>query len=317
MTKQIWDKIKEYSTVIILRHISPDGDAYGVQFGLKHLIVANLPHIRVLTGGVSLLDLNYIGICDDVKEEDYRDALVIIGDCANAERIDGVGWEKGKYKIKIDHHPFYEQYGDLEWIDDVAPSASEMVAKLALDNNLQVTKEAAKAIFHGMVTDTGRFLYGNLRPETFLLANFLMTTGFNIEQLYNNLYQRPMNIIKFQAFALSNFTVTDNGVAFLKLTPDILKEFLITKEKANNLVNLLGRILGIHIWAFCSQDENDEFIKISIRSTGLKINDLAAQYGGGGHHRAAGVKTNSWHTVDALLNDLNLLAKNINQSEGK
>lgn len=310
ITKQIWAKIKEYQTVIILRHINPDGDAYGVQFGLKHLIAANLPETKVFVPGATVSDFNYIGSCDEATPSDYETALVIVGDCAISNRIDSTMWKQAAYKIKIDHHPFQEKFADLEWIDAMMPSASEMIAKLAFENDLKIPPAAAQAIFHGMVTDTGRFLYGELQPTTFAIAGRLLETGFDLKSLYQNLYTKSLAEVKFQAYILSEFTTTANGVAYLKLDAAVLKKFGLNKEKANSFVNLLGNIQQVKIWLLCSQDETEAVIKLSVRSSNLKINDIAYQYGGGGHDRAAGIKTNSWVNVDKIIQELDNLARN-------
>lgn len=317
ITKKIADKIKEYDKIFLHRHINPDGDAYGVQFGLKHLILENFPEKQVFVVGENLLDLDYIGKCDKVFKEDYKNSLVIIGDCANKERIDGEFWNEADYVIKIDHHPSFQgsNYANLEWIDDICPSASEMVAKLAIDNNWKINKNAARVIFHGMVTDTGRFLYSNLKADTFYIVARLFETKFDYRQLYSSLYKRTLRTIDFEKYILNNFQVSKNGLAFLKNTPNELKYFNITQEKANSFVNILSNIEGIYVWLFASQNEDDEFIKISIRSSKIKINYLASKYGGGGHNLASGVKVKNWTEVDNIINDLDLLIKNSKENQ--
>lgn len=308
--KEILKKIKEYDTIILHRHQNPDGDAYGSQFGLKYLILDNWPNKKVLAPGEKLEDFVHLGEPDEVTKDDYENALVIITDTANKARIDGEYWNMAQFIIKIDHHPFYEKYGDYEWIDDTACAASLMVGKFAIDNKLKLNKNAAKAIFCGIVTDTGRFVHGNLNSETFRIVSKLYEVNFDWKKLYEDLYYKTQNEIDFQGYIFSNFISSKNGFLYIKNDPRILKKYHLTKEKANSFVNLLSDIEKVKVWAFFSQDEHDQTIKISIRSRYYAINQIAMKYNGGGHKLACGVKVDNWDEVDKIIGDINKMLEN-------
>ena len=130
MKRQIIDKIKQYETIITHRHVRPDPDAYGSQFGLAELIRANYPEKKVYTVGEHDDSLSFLAMPEQIDDAVFEGALVIVTDTANTERVDDQRYNKGAYLIKIDHHPNDDAYGDLLWVDTNASSCSEMIYEL-------------------------------------------------------------------------------------------------------------------------------------------------------------------------------------------
>ncbi len=125
--KKIIAYIKQYETIIIHRHVRPDEDAYGSQAGLAAIIKQSFPNKKVYIVGEEDPSLNYLAKMDTVADEQFNGALVIVCDTANTERIDDQRYLLGEKIIKIDHHPNNDVYGDLQWVDTNASSASEMI----------------------------------------------------------------------------------------------------------------------------------------------------------------------------------------------
>ena len=117
MKRQIIDTIEKYDKIIIHRHVRPDPDAYGSQIGLKELIKANYPDKKVYAAGKHEESLTYLAVPDQVERSIYEDALVIVTDTGNTERIDGEFYTEGALLMKIDHHPDADPYGDIKWVD--------------------------------------------------------------------------------------------------------------------------------------------------------------------------------------------------------
>ncbi|MFR8882141.1 MAG: DHH family phosphoesterase, partial [Streptococcus agalactiae] len=151
--QQILDKIKEYDTIIIHRHMRPDPDALGSQIGLRDIIRHNFPKKKVLATGFDEPTLAWIAKMDQVTDQDYQGALVIVTDTANTPRIDDERYKKGDFLIKIDHHPNDEVYGDLSYVDTNASSASEIVTDFALSCDLLLSTSAARVLYNGIVGD--------------------------------------------------------------------------------------------------------------------------------------------------------------------
>ncbi|HHU81206.1 MAG TPA: bifunctional oligoribonuclease/PAP phosphatase NrnA [Acholeplasmataceae bacterium] len=306
MLQKIFDKIKEYNRIIIHRHIRPDGDCIGSQFGLKYIIQATYPEKEVYAVGHDVPEyLSYIGQGDQVSNDLYEGALVIVVDTATTGRIFDERYKNGDYLIKIDHHDDSEDYGDIIWVDVKAPATSAMIAKFyyTFKDQLVLSKEAARALFSGMVTDTGRFKYGNLTGDTFRYAGEMIDAEIDIDGLYANLYVKDAAVYKLQGYTYSNFKMTDNGVSYIYMTKKIMKKYGIAPDEAANLVNTLDSIKGSLIWvAFVDQPDNS--IRVRLRSRFVPINDIGRKYNGGGHLRAAGATLYHKSEIKSILKDL-------------
>ena len=154
----ILEKIKAYDTIIIHRHQRPDPDAIGSQIGLKEILKTNFSDKKILATGVNEPTLSWIAEMDEVLDNDYEGALVIVTDTANTPRIDDDRYDKGDFLIKIDHHPNDDAYGDLLLVDTSASSASEIVTDWALTLGLSLSDAAARVLYNGIVGDTSTHL---------------------------------------------------------------------------------------------------------------------------------------------------------------
>ena len=130
--QEMLENIKAHETIIIHRHQRPDPDALGSQAGLRELLRHNFPKKKVLTVGADEPSLAWMTRMDQVADEDYQGALVIVTDTANTPRIDDERYARGAFLIKIDHHPNEDVYGDLVYVDTTASSASEIITDFSL-----------------------------------------------------------------------------------------------------------------------------------------------------------------------------------------
>src|SRR3954466_11911775 len=107
-----------------------------------------------------------------------------------------------------------------------------MLGELTINGNLKVSKATANFLLLGIITDSGRFLYNNTTSRTFQIAAFLLAQDADLNFLYTNLYQQNLNLLKFKGYVLSNFSLTSQGVAFVKITLAILKKYQISQLEA-------------------------------------------------------------------------------------
>lgn len=309
--KKIYKQIKKYDTIIIARHIGPDPDALGSSIGLKETILYNFPNKKVYVIGTSASRFRYIGNLDKLEDVDYSNSLLIVTDTPDIKRIDGVNPSNFGYVIKIDHHPFIEKYGDIELIDDKASSASQLIIELIKNTNLKINESIASKLYIGLIADTNRFLYSYTSVKTFeLVAWLIKKTNLDFTSLYGNLYNRPLREIKFSGYLATNLIVTENGLGYLKITDDILKEYNVDCSTAGNLIENFNNIQEVKVIAFCSEDKGNDYIKCSIRSKGPIINEITSHYNGGGHIYACGARPKTFDEVDKMLEELDLLCKN-------
>ncbi|WP_425431953.1 DHH family phosphoesterase [Gracilibacillus ureilyticus] len=304
-TRAIMEKIKTYDKIIIHRHVRPDPDAYGSQNGLAEIIKASFPSKKVYVVGEEEEWLTYFAVMDQVADSVFEDALVIVCDTANQERVSDQRFQNGKEIVKIDHHPNNDAYGDVLWVDTSASSTSEMIYTLyqeEKDQGLVLTDRGAFLLYAGIVGDTGRFLYPSASNRTFQIASELVEYNFDRTAMYRHMYKTNLKMARLKGYVLQNVEVTEAGVSHVKLSKDILQRFDVTANETSAIVGVLGDIEGMKAWAIFV--EEDDVIRVRLRSNGPVINEIAAKYEGGGHPLASGAKIHSWDTVEDLLNDL-------------
>lgn len=310
MKQEIITKLEAFDTIIIHRHSRPDGDAIGSQIGLKQIIITNYPNKAVYTVGDESGRFKFLGEMDIIKDELYNDALVIVLDTADNLLISDERYQNGKFLIKIDHHISTNDYGDINLVDTSYESCAGLIADFAFSNNLVVNKEAAVALYTGMVTDSGRFRYNSTTPKTFATASKLLATGIDISYIYNNLYVEELDNVKARAYFMLNFEVTADNVAYMKNTiEDIEKLNLDFFTVSRGMVNTMAGIRGINVWANFTEDKENNVIVAELRSNRYNINQIAVKYGGGGHLMASGASLASWDDVDLMIHDLNELVR--------
>jgi phosphoesterase RecJ-like protein len=311
MIEQILTEIEQYETIIIHHHVRPDPDAYGSQGGLAAILQESFPCKKVYAVGQEEPTLHYMRRLDAIDDEVYKGALVIVCDTANAERICDKRYTHGDKLIKIDHHPNEDPYGDLLWVDTSASSCSEMIYEFYLNGKvkgLKMNDAAARLLYAGIVGDTGRFLFPSTTEKTLGYAGELIHYNFSRTELFDKMYELDTNIIKLNGYILQNFEFQENGVASVKLTKELLKEYNAKPAEASLLVGTLGNVKGIKAWVFFIEEA--EQIRVRLRSKGPVINGVARQYKGGGHPLASGASIYSWNEVDDVLKALDEVCEN-------
>ncbi|MFV0249690.1 MAG: DHH family phosphoesterase [Bacilli bacterium] len=312
--KKIYNEIKKTNKIVIARHVGADPDALGSSIGLKEIILNTFPNKEVYVVGFPASKFRYLGNLDKFSDEMYNDSLLIVTDTPDKKRVDGVDVNLFKSVIKIDHHPFVDDFGGIEWIDNDASSASQMIMELIFNTKLKINKSAAEKLFIGLVADTNRFLFYYTTTKTFnLVSKLIKETNIDFCKLYDNLYIRPLRDIKFQSYIVNNFKITENGFAYCNVDADILEEYGVDAATAGNMVNNFNHIEEIISWAIFSYDKNSNLIRGSIRSRGPIINEMASQYGGGGHIYASGVRLKDFDEVEKFAKDLDKVCKDFIQ----
>ncbi|MBO5907181.1 MAG: bifunctional oligoribonuclease/PAP phosphatase NrnA [Clostridia bacterium] len=313
----ILDKIKEYDKIFIFRHFRPDGDAVGSSKGLYTILKATYPEKKIYLQNADFSNyLAFLGGEDELlADEEYSDALGIVVDTATKDRISNKKYSLCRELVKIDHHIPIESYGDYEWIEELRSSCCEMIAAFydTFRDELTITPEAARYIYAGMVTDSGRFRFRDVSPETLRLAGVILGVGIDTENLYANLYLKHFDEYKFEGYARRKMKITEGGVAYLYVTHAMKKKFGLSDEEASASVSLMDSIKGSLIWlAFI--DNKDGTIRVRLRSRFVTVSELANKYGGGGHACAAGATVHSKREMKALIADADKLIREYKES---
>ena len=308
MFELIVKEIEKASRIIIHRHSSPDGDAIGSQMGLKYLLQANYPEKEILVVGDGAGRYSFVegSVMDNVADDAYNGALAIILDTSAKHLISDSRYTLATRTARLDHHIFVEKIADVEVTDTSFESCCGLVAALAKEAGWTLTPSAAKALYTGMVTDSGRFRYDSTNSQTFQMASYLMSVPFDVNDIYSNLYADDFSRIKLRALFTLKIQFTNKNVAYIYTTKEEVAEsgadiFTISR----GMVGTMGEIRGVNIWV--NFTESDNGVLCEIRSNKYNINPIAVKWGGGGHAKASGATLASREDAMAMLEDLNQL----------
>ena len=309
--QSILDKIKEYNRIIIFRHKRPDGDAVGSTKGLCEILRASFPEKTIHLINSDFAD--YVSFLDDEKGDIddalYSEALGIVIDTGTPDRISNKKYELCRELIKIDHHIDRTPYGDISWVEEERSSACEMIVHFynTFRDELKITPVAAKALYTGMVTDSGRFRFSSVSGETMRLAGVLLDVGIDTDTLFAQLNLKEFNSLKFQSYVYKKMKMTDEGVVYLHVTKAMKKKFNLTNEEASTAISFMDSIKGSPIWIAFIDGDNE--IRVRLRSRFVKISDVAEKYRGGGHAMAAGATVYNKKEMKALIADADATLK--------
>lgn len=297
--------IKDFNTIIIHRHSSPDGDAIGSQIGLRNVLQFNFPEKRIYAVGDAPGRYSFVedSIMDDIGDETYEGALAILLDMGASHLVSDDRYRLAQKTIRIDHHQYVEKFTDLEIVDCGYESCAGLVAGLCMEWGLAVPSNGAKALFTGMVTDSGRFRYDSTNSRTFRIASFLYEQGFDASDIYTNLYQDDLKMIQLRASFTLRIQLTENNVAYIYTTrEEVEKMGVSTFTVSRGMVNTMAEIKGVNTWV--NFTETDEGVLCELRSKTQNINQIAVKYGGGGHIKASGAMVKDKAEAMAMLSDL-------------
>lgn len=311
MISNAFDAIKKYDVIIIHRHSNPDGDAMGSQIGLKRVLQVNFPDKKIYAVGddarrFSFMDGSEMDVVDDAA---YKGALAIVLDTSAKSLISDERYALAETVLRIDHHIFVEDIADIDIDDTSFESCCGLVAYLVREWGLEVDSYAAKALFTGMVTDSGRFYYDSVTPRTFELASFLLSKGFNPGEIYANLYADTYENVKKRAQFVLSIQFTKNNVAY-SYSDKTRVEALGMEAQAvsRGYVNTMGDLKGVDAWV--NFTECEQGVLCEIRSKNLNINQIAVAHGGGGHLKASGATLKDKQEALQVLDELDDLVEN-------
>ena len=297
--------IEKYDRIIIHRHKNPDGDAVGSQLGLYHIIKDTYPHKEVYVVGDMTPRYAFMltNPMDEIGDELYSGALAIILDTSAKSLISDDRYTLAEATARMDHHLFVEKIADEEVVATSYESCAGLVAKMAQECGLTVSPVAAKALYTGIITDSGRFRYDSTSPETFRVAAFLMERNFDTADIYKNLYADELSFIQLRAKFVLKIQLATKKVAYIYTDKAEAESYGADSfTLSRGMVNVMGEIRGVESWV--NFTETNEGVLCEIRSNTHNINPIAVKYGGGGHQKASGATLKDRDEAMALLSDL-------------
>ena len=294
--KEIRKTLLNNEKFLLAGHINPDGDTLGSCFALgmalkqmgKQVKVKLDPFsssLKIIPGKELLADDSYVHDADTV---------CIALDCASPERLGDTKklFDESKYTICVDHHASNEGWAMYNLIEPNASSTAEMVYRI-IEPIIDISSDIATAIYAGMVTDTGGFRYNATAKSTMEIAAKLMEIGVPFTEVYSQL----MHMHKFLegkalGTALYNSALIEDGlIVYAYVTADMLKEFGAKSQNLEGTVEYLMGTRGALIAVLVYERSTVSEVKVSLRSKGPNVGNIAAKLGGGGHKLAAGATT--------------------------
>ena len=310
MFEKIIALIEKYDKIIIHRHQKPDGDALGSQLGLLGIIRDSYPEKQVYAVGDMTPRYAFMAEreMDEIDDSVYEGALAIILDTSAKELISDSRYTMAEATARLDHHLFVEKIADEEVTDSSFESCCGLVAAMAMEAGLSVSAASAKALYTGMITDSGRFRYSSTTANTFRVAAFLIDKGFDTADIYRNLYSDELFFIQLRAKFVLRINVTPDRVGYIYTTKEEAAEYGADSfTLSRGMVNVMSEVKGIDSWVNFTETESG--VLCEIRSSLYNINPIAVKYGGGGHQMASGATLKDREEAMSLLEDLNALGR--------
>jgi phosphoesterase RecJ-like protein len=303
--KKAWDKIINAENILLVAHINPDGDALGSELSLYPILKKLNKKVTVFNATKPLpqyLDFlpNFNKITDKLPK---NIDLTVAFDCGSFDRL-GIE-EKGKFLINIDHHISNTNYGNINIVKPDYASTSQVVYEMLKTNNVEIPKESAICLYSALITDTGSFQYESVNEKVFLTAAELVKAGAEPANVAKMLFQRDkLSRLRLLAKAYDTIELCCDGkVAFVEVTKEMLEMSGAVKEDSDSIVNSIRAIVTVEV--ACMLREEDEGIKISLRSKNYAdVSKIAIKYGGGGHIRAAGATIKDEFDLEKVKNML-------------
>jgi phosphoesterase RecJ-like protein len=312
--ERVANEIRSRERFLLTAHEGPDGDALGSLLGMHHLLTQlGKDSVMFLAAKEFPLPIEYRFLpLEEVFHEapaDMADRAAIFLDCGNIDRmpVDFLSAD-GVFTINIDHHHDNTLFGDVDLVEVDASCTAEIVYELAILLGVEITAEMAAALYVGLVTDTGKFMYENTNARTHRIAADLIEAGVQVDETYRRLYEHvPIEKLRLLSRALEGIQHHCDGTLVLAyITNADYEASGAGEEMTEGIIDHLRSVEGARVAALIRDlgDRGRAARKVSLRSSDgeVDVSAIARVHGGGGHKRAAGFSTDL--ELDALVSFL-------------
>ena len=246
---------------------------------------------------------------DVIDDTVYENALAIVLDTSASHLISDERYKTAKATARMDHHIFCEKICDVEVTDTSYESCCGLITDFAIQTGLKLNSLAAKSLYTGMVTDSGRFRYDSTTAKTFRLASRLLEEKFDTGEVYAGLYADDFEHVKLKAQFVLKIKFTEENVGYIYTEKEEAKSYGVSIFTiSRGMVGTMGDLRGVDIWV--NFTETDEGVLAELRSSKYNINPVAVKYGGGGHQKASGATLKNREEAMVMLEDLNEIIRN-------
>ena len=307
---QVVEELRSADKLLLTTHENPDGDALGSLIGM-HGVLTQLGKdaLMYLSPDEFPLPHEYRDMENSAivgaPPADMDERVAVFLDCGNIDRmpVDFLQRE-GIHILNIDHHHDNTRFGTANLVDPRASCTAEIVWRLAKELGAELTTEIARALYVGLITDTGRFMYENTTAEAHLMAAELIEAGVEPHVLYSRIYESlPVERVKLLQRALATLQRFDGGtITMLRLTAADFEQTGAVENDSEGIVDHARAVEGTAVAVLVRELTGDRAgkRKVSLRATDnrVDVSAIARDFGGGGHRQAAGATTEL--DIDAL-----------------
>jgi bifunctional oligoribonuclease and PAP phosphatase NrnA len=301
--ERVAGEIRNRDRFLLTAHEGPDGDALGSLLGMHHLLTQlGKDSVMFLAAKEFPLPIEYRFLpLEEVFHEapaDMADRAAIFLDCGNIDRmpVDFLSAD-GVFTINIDHHHDNTLFGDVNLVEVDASCTAEIVYELAVLLGVEITAEMAAALYVGLVTDTGKFMYENTNARTHRIAADLIEAGVEVDETYRRLYEHvPLEKLRLLSRALEGIQHhCDGRLVLAYISAADYEASGAGEEMTEGIIDHLRSVEGARVAALIRDlgDRGRAARKVSLRSSDgeVDVSAIARVNGGGGHKRAAGFST--------------------------
>jgi len=301
--EQVLARIREDSRFVLAAHENPDGDALGSLVGMQGLLSAlGKDSVMFIASDDLPLPNEYrIFALDGLIQAppaDIAERTAVFLDCGNIDRNSASVLRDGRHLLNIDHHHDNTHFGTLDYVVPSASCTAEIVWDLMHGLEVRPTPSVAQALYVGLITDTGRFMYENTGPRAHEMAAELIEAGVDVQLVYRQLYEElPPAKLALLALALTRVQRFDSGeLTLAALSAEDFEQTGAEDSYSEGIIDQLRAVQGTKVAALVREVRSGERKgqrKVSLRATDdhVDVSIVARAQGGGGHRRAAGFST--------------------------
>jgi phosphoesterase RecJ-like protein len=285
--KKFQTLLAKHKRITVLSHINPDPDAIGTALGVYSWLKEQQYTVEIVNATEDIpLFLDFLPFFSKIKRKiDFEDSLIISCDCGSVDRV-GFSME-GREIVNIDHHATNRQFGVLNIVDKEAVSSSEVAYRL-LKTLHPVSRESAIAFYAALISDTRNFTTNSMHKSTFDLASELTSLGIDIAEVSRKmLHRRSLASLRILGVALNSLVLKEDArVALLTISQEDLRSTGAKTSDLDGVVDYAKSLATVEIALMLVEEEQG--VKVSLRSKHVDISALAVSFGGGGHAVAGG-----------------------------
>ena len=288
----ILEEINKANSIVILTNENPDGDAVGTALALYNALKQYGKNPDIIIPEYSKV-FEFLPGIDDIKKESNVEKydLAISVDCATIKMLNGFAnyFESAKMKIDIDHHGTNTMYGDINFVNPVAPACAQILITILDYIGMEITKDIGSCILTGIITDTGGFKYSGVTAETFEFVAWLLNKGVNVSKIYRQVLQvKTKANFELHRIASDRIEFLEDGkIAFTYITEEDEQKVGAQNGDHEGIVEVGRDVEGVEVSIFVRK--TDKGCKVSLRSNDyVNVSDVCLMFGGGGHQKAAG-----------------------------